>query len=174
MDQQHKLTDLIIEYIKKTIIGQESGFYKIAAKIIEHPAGKFLETKNLTNIYVVPILLKALESYFNNTYKSLVKRDDKYVIEIFDKMQSLMNHSAICLLNIIATFTANIYIEINRNNLNIESYNEYIKSFENEFTKICDKNKLSFIKCLSHNCNGEDITKLDPNIKMFTFETKFK
>jgi len=173
MDQRHKLTDLIIEYIKKTIIGQESGFYKIAAKIIEHPVGKFLETKNLNNIYVVPILLKALESYFNNTYKSLVKQSDKYVLEIFDKMQSVMDHSAICLLNIIAAFTANIYIEINRNNLNIESYDEYIKSFDNELAKICDKNKLSFIKCLSHKCNGEDITKLDPNIKMFTFETKF-
>ena len=145
------LSDILVEFIENTILGQMSGCYKVGFGL------------KYTSIYQVTLV-----DYFNILYKSLILEDDKYVVEKFTKMQSFDNHSCICLLNILFYASIMTCSKIQESNLELNNgYEVYIDSCTKEIRKTTKEIKESLDKSISHKCTGIDIKTCDPNVEMF-------
>jgi hypothetical protein len=157
-----ELSKLIKDFTKDTMKGQESAIYKTVsgnANIIG------ISKENLTNNNIKGIFSEFVSNYLNHCYKSLILKDDQYVLEKFSQMKSLHNHSEICLLNIIAALIANTHQQMDRSILDTKSYESYMLSVDSVLASILDNIKLD--DKLSHTCTGMDINKCDPDKPMF-------
>jgi hypothetical protein len=168
MDKKLELVVLIKEFCFSTIKGHESGLYK---SFSDKLFGDELGLDTLQNEHVFSIIAEITVNYFNTVYVSLIKRDDPYIINRFDKMCEINNHSAICLLNIMFAIVINLHGDFNRQNLNIDSYKLYMKSIDNELDSKMQTLFDKLMASISHTCKGMDILKCDPNIPMFSVKT---
>lgn len=150
MEKPIKLILFLSEFVKSTIYGQESGMYKLLSKnhqdvLLGMQLSKMME-----------IQLDALETYFNLCYDDLVTGDDPYINEKFDEMQSIMNHSPVCLITMLAVMCTSVYIRMDRTTFDISSYKEYMMSVSSE----CNKRISEVIKSsdmpnkINHVCNS--------------------
>ena len=150
------LSTLIRKFCFNTIRGHESGLYKSA-----------LYRDIMQTDMAVIILAHITIEYLNGCYKSLILRNDKYVIDVFDDMQKIDNHSVICLLHIILETIKMVHFRFDRNKLDMTNYDCYMISVDKELTdkiKIVDKLE----EILSHKCNGIDIKTCDPTKPLFS------
>jgi hypothetical protein len=171
------LADRIVQFIKNTIVGHESAIYKIATKT--HPYDKFeipLEITMLTKHHILSKLVATFtENYFNQVYESLVNKDDPYIINMFDELKNIMNHSPICLINIIAHTCVQYHIKLDRSLLITNSYESYMKSVNVILNDMFNENFMdTLISGISHKCNGDKEVKalpigLNGPEKMFKF-----
>jgi hypothetical protein len=155
-----KLANLMTNFICDTIRGYESGLYKSFV----------MNNKNMNDILthkMTFILVNFNVKYFNNAYSSLIRNDDPYIMEKFGEMHDVINHSYICLLNILFKLTTDIITSYDRSIFNVFSYDEYMKSVD-IVLETCKKVLLDELpKMISHNCNGIDITTCNPNEPLF-------
>lgn len=160
-DKKEFIAETMIEFIYNTIVGHESGFFKAHESM-------GLEKKDLKKSESMkPIVLIISSNYLNVVYKSLIREDDDYVISYFHKMKNALNHSLICLLNIVYVIVIASHNDIDRTKLNINSYDKYMKNVKEQL-KIILENKKEFLKDkLNHECKGINIKDCDPDEDMF-------
>lgn len=167
----------LVDFIYSTILGHESGFYKVAAD----NNNKIIEIEQLHDkIIMFEMIRFATESYFNNIYERLVDKSDKYINDTFDKIIQITNHSPVCLINIIAKNCLEIHTTtlvklIDRKILDTTSYETFMSCTKNILNCYFDNNIIDiFEKYLNHKCHGPKIVEpLPNNQKMFRFETKY-
>jgi hypothetical protein len=160
-----QLATLLTNFAVSTVLGTESGFYKsIAAGKLPGVELAVLKVPTTAIIFREPTV-----EYLNHCYRSLILKNDSYVVEKFEAMTKLLKHSEICLLNIIAKLVTSIQKNIRREGLNISNYEAYLKSFEFQTDIICIYQQLLLMdKFFSHNCSGKPISEYDPTKPMFS------
>jgi hypothetical protein len=141
----------IIVFIRSTLLGQFSGFYKINGK------NEFATSFKTVFPHVIT-------HYLNGAYKSLILKDDEYIIKTFS---SLTSHSAVCLLHMFLHITRSIVDNFNYNNLRMDNYTDFMESVDSELMKseMLKEDKIRLL--ISHRCEGYDISSCDPNIPLF-------
>ena len=73
-----------------------------------------------------------------------------------------------CILQLVAGLISAFHKYMDRSTFDISSYDNYMKSFEKEFHKYYSNNIEYIRQKLNHTCDlSEDISKLDPNEKIF-------
>jgi hypothetical protein len=160
-----RLATLVHEFCFNTICGHESGFYKFfVMKDLDLDALK----GDMSNM-----IKFTTANYLNSAYKSLIKKDDEYIIEKFGEMMQINNHSAICLLNIISAVILDVHIDLDRKLLNTKSYQLYMGSLQQQLTTKSQHILDILVKNLSHSCTGTDISTCDPDKPMFVLSTTF-
>jgi hypothetical protein len=153
-----KLSNLILDFVKNTILGIESGMYKTMR----------LEIKD-TLIKIIQI--NFLVEYFNKAYSALILNTDQYFVQKFKEMHEELNHSYICLLNITFNFTIQLVQQINRDNLNVNTYELFMKSLEDEIIQHNIFQPSMIEPFISHTCTGIDIKTCNPNEPLFFIKT---
>jgi len=98
-----QVADLILAFASETIIGHERGLYKQGIPVS------------------VPAIQLATANYLNVCYKSLILRDDPFVIQKFKEITDVIGHSEVCLISIIMQIILALHQSIDRSNLNFES-----------------------------------------------------
>ena len=160
-DKNKQLARLICQFCESTMLGHESGFYKACGSLIPVPRDK------LKTGMFLPLIRDATCSYLNNTYRSLIIKNDPYIIQKFGEMQSVNHHSAICLLNIIAMIIMNVHFNLDRENLDITSYDKYMESIKAQINDKLKEMNGKLTSTISHECHGVDISTCNPNEPMF-------
>lgn len=153
-ENKQKLAELIHDFVVCTIYGFERAYYRTKDNL----GINLQDAKQCINLPAI-----AHEPYYNKLYKSLILRDDKYVIDSFDEMRSVFNHGYICLLNICLTISMNLHKSLQRHLFDVSSLDEYSKSVEFQLVLTKDLMIDEITKCISHTCKGDDISKNDPN-----------
>lgn len=135
--------------------------------------------KNVNNL-----ILDTYNSIFNNIGLFLYTNDEKklnteskFIYDrIFNKSVESFQHSSTCVLTSFAKYIVNFHINLERQNLLVDSYNNYEKSLFNTINKkltISNEEKTIhefFVSACSSNCNNDIFDKLDPdNFVLFRF-----
>lgn len=148
------LKKLMEDFICRTIDGFESGIWK-ARKMADHI--KKLKISEL-NMFILSFNIK----YFNDAYKSLILKNDSYIMESFKKMTQLHDHSEICLLIIMFAHSMQIINNMDRSKIDSLNYQQYMEDIMKQTSKLSKINA-----DMAHECHGEDISKCDPNVDLF-------
>lgn len=154
------LADLVVDFCRKTINGHESGMYKSCSSSLLPMPRTFLQTAAMQDL-----MMGATVAYLNGVYKSLILKNDKYIIDEFAKMQAIHNHSSVCLLNFVFYIISEV--KLDRAKLDISTYDAYMKCVIMQSDVILATIKSKLPELLSHVCTGIDISKCDPNDPMF-------
>jgi hypothetical protein len=155
-----QLAILLRDFCFSTICGHESAFYKMFVKRQE-------DLNNLKEGGMSNFIKFATANYLNGAYVSLIKKNDPYIIEKFGEMCQINNHSAICLLNIIAVVILKVHTSLDRKLFNINSYELYMGSISQQLNIESRRILEKLTKNVSHQCHGTDISTCDPNKPMF-------
>ena len=159
-----KLVLVMNEFITNTICGHESGFYKMMLRGI-------LSKDILSNkVIMMSLINQAAANYLNGAYVAFIKENDPYYLKYFYGMANCMQHSHICLLNIVMKYLTLVHNDIDRSKLDLSSYNSYMKCVEDMVNSKLKSMKKTLIDSISHKCIGEDIRKCDPNKKFFVLK----
>lgn len=153
-DGRDRLTDLIIAFISETIYGHERGFYRAGL------------TPNDAMIQFAAV------NYLNGCYKSLILKDDEFVITKFKEMTELIGHSEVCLLNIIAQLLMMLHLNLDRSKIDRTTLETLSQTVETEVKNICQKIREMVKKSISHECHGDSIESCDPNVPLFELRTE--
>jgi hypothetical protein len=171
-----KLTELIVKFCMNTVAGQERGRYRILSQYPDHLTSLKLSDLKIDsnkNKILDGIILHCLVNYLNDCYRSLILQDDPIIVNIFAEMKAVRNHSETCLMNFILHICMTTFKVLNRDALNIETYNSYAKSVELQ-TYILEYVWCAVLKdCFNHQCSGRDIREEDPNIPFIKFRDDF-
>lgn len=163
-EQRAKLAAMLCKFLGSTIGGHERGMYK---HFLAH-RGDSLDMLQ-DQLVFAPLFGGATVYYFNLAYKSLVLRDDdKYILNCFDRMHAACGHSYICLLNIACAACIEIHGKIDRTRLDVTSLAAYEASVVAQLGPLLVEFQRIVASHFEHQCCGDDISKCDPNKPMFT------
>jgi len=155
--EKERVADIMLEFISNTITGHESGFYKLMNGSEDTLKSDQMRTAiDLSSV-----------NYLNQAYKSLIKNDDEYFAKYFKAMAGIMNHSYICLLNIILVHMLNIHEAIKRSDLDTSTYDNYMTTIEVQIKNLSNSTRPLIVESISHDCHGEDIKDCDPEQDLF-------
>jgi hypothetical protein len=160
-NKQMSFTEEFKTFCINTICGQESGLYKSIYLYKE----KITDIDNIRSDTIKILLQHTLASYLNSCYKSLILKNDTYVIDSFNKIKKTKNHSEICLLNIMFVVVRSAILDVDRHKFSDVTYGNFMFSMKKEYEIYF--NSLDFDKLLDHECSGEKIENCDPNEKLF-------
>jgi hypothetical protein len=160
-EPSNEFVSFMVDYAKEIIIGQENGLYHIA------DMGKQMHILK-DKFQMGPIVLSTTTSYFNDVYKSLIKKDDEDFLEKFAKIKKLdSTHSDICILNIMFHVTLASHLEVNREKIDMSSYEKFMYSIAEQLYYIF-RNKYGFMKSkFDHVCTEIGIEACDPDDDLF-------
>lgn len=164
-DKSALLATEIYKFVGNTVLGHERGMYRVLVHRKYSPT--VLTKPNSFSLFTGAAL-----NYFNGAYKSLVLRDDPYVVDCFDKMHKIYNHSYICLLNIVFKVYMETHSSLDRSKLDVTSLETFEKSVRQLLHASEQDIRLALSALLNHECHGQDISKCDPNETMFTASTQ--
>jgi len=157
MSKQDELAKIMLEFIRNTIMGHESGFYKMLSG-----APNMLLSDSMHTMIDL-----AAANYLNAAYKALIRNDDEYFMKYFNSMSSVMNHSQICLLNVTFVFLTSIHKAMSRKQFDVSSYGKYMESVSSDVDRVIGEMKNKLTESISHECKGEDIKTCNPDEDMF-------
>jgi hypothetical protein len=143
------LINYVCEYISATILGFESGTYKM---IFQNQKDKLSSLRDKYHTFIT-IFRDLHEIYYTKTFNSIIKRDDDYVTKIFDQFRSVTSHSYQCLLNILANLTVSIHFNVDRKKLDVTTYESYMTTLQNEINDTIDTLDLKQL-FVDHQCSG--------------------
>jgi hypothetical protein len=149
---------LLTEFLYNTIVGHESEFYKMVIN------------KDALQKSISKLICTSASDYLNKAYKSLITDNDEYFVEYFNGMADLLDHSHICLLNIACSLLTTCHEAINREILDITSYDNYIIGIHIQITKILDIVRKEMVDKLTHDCVNIDIKSCNPEVELFVVE----
>lgn len=155
-----KLADLMSDFICETIGGFESGLYKSLASRGENIDK--IKTQQMTFL-----LVNFNMNYYNRAYSSLIRKNDPYINDKFGEMNKVMNHSYICLLNILFKLTTEIIAEYDRTLFNVTSYENYMRSVKIVLDTCKEFLMTELPNMISHSCSGIDINTCNPDEPLF-------
>lgn len=153
--QEQKMAGLIFDFCRDTIVGQEGGLYRM------------LGPEQLTDNYLEPIIITVSAQYFNGCYRSLILKDDPYILERFGAMKAVFDHSYVCLLNIVFTFKMELHKKLERERLDKSTYTKYKESVEEILELFRSIFTGGISHSINHECTGEDISTCNPDEEMF-------
>lgn len=154
-----QLANLILDFTKNSIMGTESGLYKTLKQLVRSPIIKNVQ-------------MNFLVEYFNGAYRAIILNGDQYFVSKFSEMHNILDHSYICLLNITFAICIQLVEIINRDELDISSYDNYMESLAIQITNNEIFKPEVVAQFLSHTCQGIDIKTCDPNEPMFYAKEK--
>lgn len=157
-DEIKHTVDTVKNFIIDSMSGVESALYK-STKIQNHALEHLKQNETKSIIFMLTI------KYLNICYRSLILKDDNYVIDKFNEMIKYKKHSFICLLNIYARVMQMIIEMIDRSHLEVDSYEKYMDSYNTQLLMMIGT--MEFEKLVSHDCKGIDITICDPDKPLF-------
>jgi hypothetical protein len=166
-----ELVKYVSNFVQEVICGFESGIYKM----IQQNNNDRLKLLSDNHQPFIPIFRDLHETYYTSTFNSIVGRDNKYVVETFDKLQQLSLHSHQCMLNILANLIVSVHFNLDRKNLNYRSYDLYMKSLKKEIGNIISVVNLA--KLFDHKCGGpanSDLKAIPNGEKFITISMTFK
>lgn len=146
-----KLVAMISKYISSIIIGFESGMYKMVEQNNKERM-KLLADKNHP---FITLFRDLHEKYYTATFNSIINRGDKNVVEMFDNLKKLTNHSNRCILNILANLSVSVHFNIDRKKLIFITYDEYISSVGNEVSIVLSA--INLPKLFDHICVEDEL-----------------
>jgi hypothetical protein len=152
-----ELAKAMLSFCKNTVYGGERALYRVLPT----------KTSLLHPYHHDNILLLPLVSYFNDAYVGLVLRNEPYFCQHFDAMHAILNHSHVCLLNIVFTISMGLKRAVNRPNLDISSLDAYAASVDNQLTTQLLQLEPTVVALISHQCHGQDIKLCDATKPMF-------
>lgn len=155
-----ELAVLILDFVKDTMVGQEGGMYKMFSH-----SGMCVSGLKENNAKM--LLFYGVVDYMNLCYRSLIKKDDEYVVERFSEMKAVLNHSEICLLNIVFATIKNIHDRLDRSQFDTTDYEKYKNSVHQQIINISLSMFDSLKNSLGHDCTGEKIENCNPDEDMF-------
>lgn len=160
MSKPDELVKIMLEFIRNTIMGHESGFYKML-----NGAPNMLSSDSMHTMIDL-----AAANYLNSAYRALIRDDDEYFMKYFNDMSAVMNHSQICLLNITFVFLTSIHKGMTRKKFDLSSYSNYMESVRSDVDRVINEMKAKLTYSISHECKGENIKTCDPNIDLFVIK----
>ena len=143
-------------YIEDVIVGFESGLYKM---VLQTQRDKLKLMASRHNPFIT-IFRDLHEEYYTTTFNSIISRNDKFIVDTFDTIKRLSNHSNQCMLNILSNIIVSIHFNLDRKKLNFASYDSYMKSLRTEIfnTVSC----INIANMFNHECHGLPDDKLIP------------
>lgn len=143
--------EVVYRFLENTIMGQESGLYKVIGSAI---------------VNVDPIMLYSIKvDYYNGVYKSLILDDSEYVTNIFNAMTC--DHSKVCLLQQLIRVDLMIHESLIRNKDKAASYELWMESIRHQLQRSKPIIVKQLQELLSHECKGIDIKTCNPNNPLF-------
>jgi hypothetical protein len=157
------------KYIVTTIRGFESAMYKMIHSTLPD---KIKLLKDINQPFIV-IFKDAHEKYYTDTFNSFITKNDTYVTEIFDLLQSHKGHSKQCLLNILSQIAVSVHFNLDRKKFDVINYDSYMKSVTDEIVETLSV--FDIVKLFNHECNGvadADLVLLKDGQKFITIDIK--
>ncbi len=164
------LTKFIFTKIVETLTGIESGCYKIAAGI--KPIQNFFSLQDLCKNTFKNMLKPMLVNQFNIEYNALANKDDFRIIKEYNIMREMIDHSPICLINIIFNLAIAFIDHVDRSKLDTSSLENYLDSIKIAFIPMANNvQAVSFSGMFIHHCDGpRKVEPLPPGQQMFNIE----
>jgi hypothetical protein len=153
-EDRKKLGDLIIAFVSETIYGHERGLYRAGVPVS------------------IGIIQFSAMNYLNGCYKSLILKDDEYVMTKFSEMTDLIGHSEVCLINIIMQIMVGVHTQLDRSKIDTTTLETLSLTVQAETARVIAPLKELVYKCISHECHGEKIEDCDPNEPLFFAKTE--
>ena len=167
-----ELSELVFRKVTETLLGMESGCYKIAAGIVSSP-NPFTREKLVEDSFKV--FMKAmLVNQYNIEYNSLANKDDFRIMQIYKNMTDTVDHSPLCLIHILFNISTILIENIDRSNLDTSSLEKYLKSLEAEYEPYVTKEQVeTFSGMFLHKCEGpREAQPLPPGHQLFVIGNK--
>jgi len=166
MDKKETFLNLVDDFVSETMYGNISGMWK-------HLLSQGISNEDVpkTLLILENFMITFLVKYMNRAYVSLITHEDMYYVKKFREMKNVLGHGYRCLLNIVFVRLINLlkmlpsYVE----KIEFDLVRFQLKNTKEFFMNILSKNKKDLAKSFSHQCQSknEDISKWDPNKKMF-------
>ena len=160
--------DNLIQYVFSLMCQYEARFYNL---FVEQQSTLKIPVSLMKMSYVCPLIGNLTSQYLNECYKAIILKNNNGLLEPFTKIkdsESDTKHSYMCILQLVAGLISAFHKYMDRTTFDISSYDNYMKSFEKEFHKYYSNNIEYIRQKLNHTCDlSEDISKLDPNEKIF-------
>lgn len=154
------LSKKLCNYCGNILLEQLSETYKIS--LLKNTVDPLKKFKNMYQLFLV--------SYLNNIYLSLIKQNDKVIVQKFSDFKSFCNHSEICLLHIIKMICSEFVSVFDFNKLNYKNYETFVKTCCEQILSIEIVACQMLCETLTHKCKGIDISTCDPDEKLFFIE----
>jgi hypothetical protein len=152
-EARKKLGNLIIAFVSETIFGHERGFYRTGMEV------------------GTGYIQLAAMNYMNTCYKSLILKNDPYVVGKFKEMTDLIGHSEVCLINIIMQIFISVHMSLDRSKIDRSTLETLSETVKVEIARVIEPLRDTIGKCVSHECHGEKIEDCDPNEPLFFVKT---
>lgn len=173
LEKKEELVKLIDKFIYDTLFGALRGLWKgfyimQGSKIEDMPNGV-----NIVQGYIT----QWLPTYFNQgVYNMVTGGEDTYFMEKFTEMKKTLNHGYRCLLNIVFLSTFGVFTKIDLKQLRFDEQKMDFINFHELVTPLFEARMEEKIASVNHDCGSgdEDITKWDPNEKIFRTEITYK
>lgn len=163
-ERKNQLLDLALDFTVGMISGHESAMYKATIMTKTSLELKEFQTDSYDSIY-----MHFAAKYINDCYKSLIEGTDPHVVETFNEMINVNNHSIICILNFIWLFHGIIRKGFERQKFKIESYDKYMFVVRFQLSVLKPIVRVLMNGCLDHECSGPKLSELDPNDPFIKF-----
>lgn len=118
------------------------------------------------------VLKLSTANYFNTCYKSIILKDDPYVVEWYNKFWMYCDHSPVCLTHILFQLVCYVQEQVDYQILDYSSLDKFRSSSKEQIQLITFILKKEVIKLVNHECHGEKLEDLDPNVPLFITEEK--
>jgi hypothetical protein len=166
LDKRDKFVFEICESMAKTMIDHETKLFK---KI---PANKIVCLKKNA---VKKVIVKMLQDTFNEIYKNMLEK--KKFNNEYDNIISYFGHSKLGFIHLIAPKCVQLHMNIERENLDTSSEEEYIQTFSILVNDELNNNYYEILHefvCELENETYDDKMLKDPDIKKNTTPFNFK
>ena len=136
----------LLLHCKSTLLGFYSALFKLRS-VNKHKS-------------ILPNVIKA---YVNSQYKSLILKDDYYIITNFAIFKSFNKDNEMYILHYMMFILNTIHQKVNTNDVTRKDYKTFMFNLDNHLNNIC-----SSLKNIKFDYKDIiDINKCDPNVKLF-------
>lgn len=145
-----KLTDLILEFVSNTAISQLDNLYEMYGSSIPSLKDR---SKILTHFTL---------EYMNKCLTSLVLKNDKFIVDWFERFWAHCSHSPTCLLQILLQWTCYVHDSIDFDDLDCKSLEKFQKEVKLNIEYIINHVRDYVRKNLNHKCSGVKLEDIKP------------
>ena len=150
--------------------GQESAFYKHLA--LQPPSA----VHTLTSPDILVAIIPSSIAYLNCCHRSLLKKDDEYVLSSFAQLQAAFpphapSHTSVCLLRVMGSLFPLLYENLDRSRLDVSSYSTYMMSFLAQCQAAFAQARPQIVALLNHRiCPLAPQSATNPNVPLIELE----
>lgn len=155
---QRTLEDAIFAFIKNMVMAHQSTIYKLFGATAK--------------IRTQLMFRQGTINYINDVYKSLILKNDDYVISCFTKLKSSNEHSEVCICRMILSGCMAMYnvlasLKTYGKTTKCDGYDTYMAFVSSAIDSLAEKIKLNLIRSMNHKCTSVKIDTCDPDIPLF-------